>query len=314
MVIDEHHLRGAKAPARPIEHERPCLGCGYDLRGLTREGRCPECGLPISTAPTIDAPISEMPPQMVRIFRTASWLATACVAVLIVLVVGRPWLGVGWEVRSTYFLCLAVIWAMSVWMLTPAIDAPQAISRGFTRNGRLRRAARWLQLGWVLAAGSGLALAILDRLAAGPGAAPTPASWVDTLRIARTLGTLTGLAGVFTLGILLQRLAEWTCDREAEAAFNWAVWGIPLFSLLMFLTPTIFLVTLLLALLWGGAVCAFPYALLSLSKSLAWAVRHAGEHQDRLRRQRERKDEYDAEVADTIERMDGAREGTETTE
>lgn len=33
-------------------HERiPCAGCGYDIRGLDPNGRCPECGIPIDTRP-----------------------------------------------------------------------------------------------------------------------------------------------------------------------------------------------------------------------------------------------------------------------
>jgi len=31
----------------PIELDIPCVGCGYDLRGLQSDGRCPECGLSI---------------------------------------------------------------------------------------------------------------------------------------------------------------------------------------------------------------------------------------------------------------------------
>ncbi|MCC7292132.1 MAG: hypothetical protein IT449_08750 [Phycisphaerales bacterium] len=30
-----------------IEHDTPCRRCGYNLRGLTVEGRCPECGTPV---------------------------------------------------------------------------------------------------------------------------------------------------------------------------------------------------------------------------------------------------------------------------
>src|SRR4051794_27404884 len=28
----------------PIEIDLPCAGCKYNLRGLTTDGRCPECG------------------------------------------------------------------------------------------------------------------------------------------------------------------------------------------------------------------------------------------------------------------------------
>lgn len=38
----EHERSG---PAEMAEFSRPCLACGYDLRGLGDEPRCPECGL-----------------------------------------------------------------------------------------------------------------------------------------------------------------------------------------------------------------------------------------------------------------------------
>jgi len=31
-----------------IDQDRPCCRCGYDLRGLRPEGRCPECGTVIA--------------------------------------------------------------------------------------------------------------------------------------------------------------------------------------------------------------------------------------------------------------------------
>lgn len=37
-------------PAGPfvVEHDRPCARCGYNLRGLTAEGVCPECGAQVA--------------------------------------------------------------------------------------------------------------------------------------------------------------------------------------------------------------------------------------------------------------------------
>jgi hypothetical protein len=31
-------------PTGPVNEGLACIGCGYNLRGLSHEGRCPECG------------------------------------------------------------------------------------------------------------------------------------------------------------------------------------------------------------------------------------------------------------------------------
>ncbi len=35
------------ATPRPLDQDVPCLVCGYNLRGLRTDGRCPECGTPV---------------------------------------------------------------------------------------------------------------------------------------------------------------------------------------------------------------------------------------------------------------------------
>jgi hypothetical protein len=37
-------LAEAPRPVPPLAEDVPCLGCGYNLRGLASTGRCPECG------------------------------------------------------------------------------------------------------------------------------------------------------------------------------------------------------------------------------------------------------------------------------
>jgi hypothetical protein len=42
--------------AAVIARHRECTGCGYDLRGLSREGVCPECGRPYKRRQKDDVP------------------------------------------------------------------------------------------------------------------------------------------------------------------------------------------------------------------------------------------------------------------
>jgi hypothetical protein len=107
---------------------------------------------------------------------------------------------------------------------------------------------------------------------------------------------------------MLMRLAEWVRDDHAERAFNVAVWGIPPTSILFLFDIPFFRFTILLYVLWGIAVLAFPVALLSLSGSLDWSIQHAREYHDRLRRQRRRAQDYDEGVGETVAAMDRARQ------
>src|SRR4051794_11063247 len=45
-MLIESKLRAMTS--QTIQHDLPCLGCGYNLRGLRGEGQCPECGLPVA--------------------------------------------------------------------------------------------------------------------------------------------------------------------------------------------------------------------------------------------------------------------------
>jgi uncharacterized repeat protein (TIGR04138 family) len=49
---------------KPVEinEDVPCLGCGYNLRGLTLEHRCPECGRPVAES----AFVAETPEELLK--------------------------------------------------------------------------------------------------------------------------------------------------------------------------------------------------------------------------------------------------------
>ena len=107
------------------------------------------------------------------------------------------------------------------------------------------------------------------------------------------------------LSVALQGLADWTYDRQAEAAFNVAVWTIPISSALMlfFNIPSVVLVVLLAG-FWIVSMASFPYALLTLSRSIALSVAHAHEHQERLCRRQARAEEEAERYRSTVAAMD----------
>ena len=65
---DPHNLRSAAhnvAASAIIDTDRPCLGCGYNLRGLRAGINCPECGLPSVLPQGLDDPLALMPRSVV---------------------------------------------------------------------------------------------------------------------------------------------------------------------------------------------------------------------------------------------------------
>ena len=84
-----------------IRTELPCA-CGYDLRGLTRSGRCPECGQDIATAVACNASPIGPPATLRRMTRGLVIVLVAYIAWLIVLCIRGLLEGVdGWAYWAT---------------------------------------------------------------------------------------------------------------------------------------------------------------------------------------------------------------------
>ncbi len=273
-----------------IDVEKQCDQCGYILRGLRYGGACPECGTPIVLRSDPDLAFHEMPLPLIKQFRVNSWIATFSAAGFIgLLVFGRSLVGSAVGV-AVPIVGLIIIWIYAVWRLTPVLDQPQAAAHGFSREGRLRVAARWLQLGWVAAALSIPLSVLFSRSTFGVGL-------FTTLFF---VGLGLGLLGLLCFVIFLRRFAGWVGDEFGERAFNLAVWGnviaIPLafglanmiFGLGPFLIIVVPLFVLPVAALLLVSLLAFPVGLLSLSRSVDWSVVHSRREAERARALRDK--------------------------
>jgi hypothetical protein len=286
---DPHNLRNAAQRTAPIiDTDRRCAGCGYNLRGLRLGINCPECGLPTTMPEGGDDPLSTMPMRVILMLVRGCWAAAICVVLMMIaLILHRIGL-VRDEIAFPSMFMLSLFWLGAAIWLTPVITLPQAVSRGFGSKSRLRTSARVLQLGWVIAIGA-LAFETLVPQAAGPLAA--------LVKLATFGGLCAGLAGLIVLSVLLERVAEWARDEDAQRMFNWTMWSWPLAILvlipLMQMRGTIGPIPFAWGLsmfitLWAVSIGTFPYGLLMLAKSVTLSILHNLEYRGRQERKLER--------------------------
>ena len=283
----------------PVAPDVRCEQCGYSLRGLRYGGACPECGAPIRYRRDPNLPFEEMPLDLIKRFRTGAWAACFTLAGLVALLLGGPavlsMVRVGGPpfvprlASAAVMFAVAAAWMAAVWALTPALETPQATRRGLSPQSRLRWAARWLQVGWVLYAAIGVLLALLGPAISPPG-----------LGLAGILARLAGTVGIAAFALWLARFADWMGNRFAEGALQMAGFGAAMGVLLLLTVPviglaagglTIVLLPLVLALvvlLLILFLAAFPAGLFSLSRSMGWSVVHARARARRDREIRER--------------------------
>ena len=273
-----------------IDVDKQCDQCGYILRGLRYGGACPECGTPIVLRSDPDLAFHEMPLPLIKQFRVNSWIATLSVAGFVGLLAFGRSLAASGGIVVALTLALITAWIIAVWRLTPVLDQPQAAAYGFGRGGRLRLAARWLQLGWVAAALSIPLSVLFSRSPFGFG----------LFTILFFVGLGLGLLGLVCFVMFLRRFAGWVGDDFAQRAFSMAVWGnviaIPLalglanmiFGLGPFLIIVVPLFVVPVAVFLIASLLAFPVGLLSLSRSVDWSVVHSRREAERARALREK--------------------------
>lgn len=296
----------------PIDEDRFCRHCGFNLRGLRPGGACPECGtaIPLALRAGDDDPYLDLPgderARVRRGLRLAMLvLVVAALAKWCYLLPGAfawtPGLKLGY--RAVGLAC-AIAWIAAVPMLLPA--GWRAL------DPRFARARRWLvglSLAWVPAA---IALVLLAWLPTAAG--PTP---IDGLRFLLAIvgdgGRFAG--GVAAIGILLvhERACELAGLDDPRRRFAFGAWMLVPTSLLGQVFPTnVALFTMVLvafvAFFWSWALLAAADGCRRAASHLAWARRHAIDAGSRDERVAAARAALDDEVRRSVRSLPGRRE------
>jgi len=269
---------------RPIEEDRSCVQCGYNLRGLTTDARCPECGIPITRKSSRNAvDFCDLPPSTIRKFSLGFYFAAATLTGILFLLIGGRFISWSAEVYAGTITLLSFLWFFAVWSMTAPLDIPADQRWGRPWELKLRPWARWLQLGWFVH----MSIMWLYIAVQPSGSA------LNALAAVNLVAQLAGVAGIVMLCLLLANLASWVNDDFAERCFNFAFGGVVILSPVLFILtpllvasigPIIFFFAILLWLVWLGSLGAFPLGMWSLARSMSWAVYHS---KDRINKSRE---------------------------
>lgn len=216
---------------RPIDSDRPCHSCGYNLKGLKYGDRCPECGTPARSRTRHEGSrIFDSPMSYLRRLRTGAVLLVASAFLLIASVV---WLHVPSRTMISAGAVTASLipWCIGVWIVTaPRPKQPGRENTPEEEWKTVRLLARTSQLAGMLSAVLFTSACVIEYNSTAAGTGPTLVEKIAFL-LAGT-GFVLQWLGAFAVCEYLARLADWAEDDELMAKLRTAMlWLIPAYVL-----------------------------------------------------------------------------------
>lgn len=108
-----------------LDIDVPCIACGYNLRGLSRDGRCPECAGDIaSSIARYEAELARRePPLSMSSLRWVRTLARGCLLILLAAAIDVCAVGLLIGMLESSIPHLTIERLMPVWLIPPALLA-----------------------------------------------------------------------------------------------------------------------------------------------------------------------------------------------
>ncbi len=199
----------ARAKATHVLDDRKCPRCGYALKGLPLNGRCPECGTPVAASGKGDDfayANADWLGRLVLGARLLFWSLIASIPVGIVLGITTD----NAIVSALFETTLTTLGLIGAWLLT----GRDPTGRGEDKYGTRRVVARVL-------IGVGFAAAVLGWLST----LPSLRGYATPLEIAAIGLSLVALAGHPTIALYLAALARRIPDQQLADRCDLAAWG-----------------------------------------------------------------------------------------
>lgn len=245
------HLRPSAPPTTPgglptgrVRDGALCVGCGYDLAGLSPNGQCPECGTPIANSLRGDLLAFAPAAYLATLHRGASIVVVTILVMVVFFVLS---FGVGMyfaassptgtapvvveALASIGGLVLGLVLLYGWWLLSTAMPAH--------KSTHLDKARIWVRGLLIASAGltalqfvAGLAIGVSPASTApsGPGTAGASMGAIALVGGFGLLGTLVGVGGYIVQMLYVGWLGQRIPDQDIHRRGKRNAWLVPLLA------------------------------------------------------------------------------------
>ncbi len=299
MVLSEAYLKTLRGDKPPVQSDRPCRRCGYNLKGLPGVSVCPECGTPftvVSIQGRFCDNLTDAPLEYLRMLRGGLLLLAGSVLILIASLILSFFIGS--QALAGAALLSGILWISGVWITTSSRPPDDSFAPDVVLDSaRLRTTCRMLQAATLIGGLSFSAGWILSQ-------SPTASQGIITsLVVGAAIFYAIAILALIPFGVYLSAMSDWAGHDKLGAQFRVVSFTIAIAALLSLGSVLAGVASAgvrgpaALVTLWAGigialALMFFLTLIMRLANSARWAVLNALNAMDSQARIAERKKEH----------------------